>query len=51
MAACGWAWAAVRERRMANRWLGALVVTVPIWDDAAYGVAEVGVVTSLVHAR
>jgi hypothetical protein len=27
-AACGWAWAAVRERRLANRWLGSLAVTV-----------------------
>jgi hypothetical protein len=34
MAACGWAWAAVRERRLANRWLGSLIVTAVVAGGA-----------------
>lgn len=41
MAGCGWLWAAVRERRLRNRWLGPLAVTVAVAGITQYAVSLV----------
>ena len=42
MAAAGWLWAWIRERRFRNRWLGAALVTVAVAVAAQFATALVG---------